>query len=392
MKAFVLFENLERLEKKLASISRKCSAYGCSFFYRRTGKEEFKTIFDNGKEQILARFVEVEAEGSAVVNGWEFIAVIEHTTFGNVIRSISENVSFPEKYRNVSPNCEHCNINRYRKDTYLVRNIETGEFKQVGKSCLKDYTNGLSAELVTEYISGFDSIIKGETPYTGIKPQRYYETQKILEIASELIRVLGYEKKNPDNPMKRYTALRAEEYYRYLVENHYSVSTKREIESNGFIFENSETKEIATNALHWIRETAEIKNDFMKNLKTLCMAEGVTARDLGIVCSLIPTYTRNLQWEQEKKKKEQAQAGSVHVGTLKERIAVEVASFSCVTSWFTQFGTTYIFQIVDTKGNIYTWKTSNVIPEGTTKIVGTVKAHNEYRGIMQTELTRCKCS
>ena len=391
MKAFVLFENLERLEKKLSSISKKCSAYGCSFLYHKTGKEEFRTVLNDEKNQILARFVEIEAEGTAIVNGWEFVAVIEHTPFGNVIRSISENIDFPEKYRNVTPNCEHCNINRYRKDTYLVRNVETGEFKQVGKSCLRDYTNGLSAELVTEYISGFDSIIKGETPYTGIRPQRYYETKAIIEIASELVRVLGYEKKNYENP-GRYTALRAEEYYWHLVENHYSVSTKREIESNGFVFENPETKELAKNALCWIRETAETKNDFMRNLKILCMAEAVSARDLGIICSLIPTYLRNLQWEQEKKKKEEAQAGSVHVGALKERITIEVASFSCVTSWYTQFGTTYIFQIVDKKGNIFTWKTSNTIPESTTKIVGTVKAHNEYRGTMQTELTRCKCS
>lgn len=393
MKAFVLAENLERLEKKLASISRKCSAYGCSFLYRKTGREEFKTIFDNGKEQILARFVEIEAEGTAIVNNWEFVAVIEHTTFGNVIRSISENIEFPEKYRNVAPNCEHCNVNRYRKDTYLVRNVETGEFKQVGKSCLRDYTNGLSAELVAEFISGFDSIIKGETPYTGIKPQRYYETKAIVEIASELVRVLGYEKKNYENPEKKYTSLRAEQYYWHLIDKHYSISTDREIKSNGFVFENPETKELAKNALHWIRETAETRNnDFMKNLKILCMAEAVSARDLGIVCSLIPAYLRNLQWEQEKKRKEATQAGSVHVGNVKERITIEVASFSCVTSWFTQFGTTYIFQIVDTNNNIFTWKTSNTIPENTTKIVGTIKAHNEYRGIMQTELTRCKCS
>ena len=51
---------------------------------------------------------------------------------------------------------------------------------------------------------------------------------------------------------------------------------------------------------------------------------------------------------------------------------------------------TYIYKIVDIDGNIYTWKTSGGIAEETTEIVGTVKAHNEYRGTKQTELTRVR--
>ena len=51
---------------------------------------------------------------------------------------------------------------------------------------------------------------------------------------------------------------------------------------------------------------------------------------------------------------------------------------------------TKIFKIVDTDGNIYTWKTSGGIADGTETIVGTVKAHNEYRNVKQTELTRVR--
>lgn len=43
------------------------------------------------------------------------------------------------------------------------------------------------------------------------------------------------------------------------------------------------------------------------------------------------------------------------------------------------------------KSNVYTWKTSNCLGENSIKsLTGTVKTHTEYRGIKQTELTRCR--
>lgn len=40
--------------------------------------------------------------------------------------------------------------------------------------------------------------------------------------------------------------------------------------------------------------------------------------------------------------------------------------------------------------NVFTWKTSTWVEDGVQTIKGTVKAHNEFRGTKQTELTRCK--
>ena len=50
--------------------------------------------------------------------------------------------------------------------------------------------------------------------------------------------------------------------------------------------------------------------------------------------------------------------------------------------------------MVDKDGNIYTWKTSGGIYcngyADEVELKATVKAHNEFRGAKQTELTRCK--
>ncbi len=46
--------------------------------------------------------------------------------------------------------------------------------------------------------------------------------------------------------------------------------------------------------------------------------------------------------------------------------------------------------MVDEAGNIFVWKTGNWIEEESFIITGTVKKHEEFHGIKQTELTRCR--
>lgn len=59
----------------------------------------------------------------------------------------------------------------------------------------------------------------------------------------------------------------------------------------------------------------------------------------------------------------------------------------------TAWGVTFVYTFVDSEGHQFVWKTSTYldIAEGDNTILhGTIKAHSEYRGSRQTELTRCK--
>lgn len=76
MKYAIYEGNIDRLEKKLKRISNKCKAYGCDFHYEQTG-EEFRELKDEKGNKHTARFVLVEAEGTAIINDWEFIAELE---------------------------------------------------------------------------------------------------------------------------------------------------------------------------------------------------------------------------------------------------------------------------------------------------------------------------
>ena len=104
---YEIFEgNLDRLEKKLARIEKKCKKYGADFHYEVVG-ETYREVESEG-ETCTTRFVIVDVEGFAKINNWEFIATIDHTENGNIIRNIVE-IEIPDRYRTSDGYCEHCN-------------------------------------------------------------------------------------------------------------------------------------------------------------------------------------------------------------------------------------------------------------------------------------------
>ena len=103
IKTYEIFEgNMERLEKKLTRIANKCKKYGCDFRYDKVGETFRKLIDDNGGEY-TARFIQIEAEGTAIINDWRFIASVEHTENGNIIKKCCYDVEVPEKYYSNKP-------------------------------------------------------------------------------------------------------------------------------------------------------------------------------------------------------------------------------------------------------------------------------------------------
>lgn len=394
MKMFAIYEgNMERLEKKIKSIRNKCNKYGCDFHYAEVG-EEFRTVKNEDGQEYTARFVLVEAEGVAVVNGWKFIASVEHTEKGNIINKACD-IEVPERYYTSDPICEHCNSKRYRRDTFIVMNEETGEFKQVGKSCLKDFTRGMSAEGVAQYTALFEELIEGEAPCGG-GFERYYPVKEFLMYVAETIKHFGYVRTQDSG---RSTRDRAFDYYMMEHNGRFLKDEERRLreEMQSVSFDANGNTEFAENALAWLN-TQEEDNNYMHNLKTACSLEYTSYRNLGILTSLYPTYNRELEYQAEKAEQERQRAlqqaseqNSTYIGNVGDRIEIDVHSFECVTSWETMYGVTRVYKIVDTNGNVYTWKTSNYISEDViAKVKGTVKSHNEYRGIKQTEITRCK--
>lgn len=151
--------HINDLMKKLHTIERKAQKYGCPISYKQVG-ETTKEIPTGevdpvtGKPTfVTCKFVLIQAEGTVKINDWEFVATVEHTQKGNIFSKALTDVEIPVRYRTTPCTCEHCNTKRIRSNTFIIRNTKTGDFKQIGRSCLKDYTGGLSAETAVWYAS-----------------------------------------------------------------------------------------------------------------------------------------------------------------------------------------------------------------------------------------------
>ena len=400
----ILEDNMDRLQKKLTRIRTKCNKYGCDFVYREVG-EEFAEVRDpeTGVKE-TCKFILVECEGTAKVNGWRFAATLEHHENGNIVRKLIDSVEIPEKYFTCAPGCDHCNAKRHRKDTYVIYNEETKEFKQVGSSCLCDFTHGFDAEAAAAYIALFDELIKGEAPSAGYHPTSYYEVKDVLRYAFTLVNHLGYKPSDYEGPdMNTKWATLSNIQYDNNSGSGLMPATKEEIENyrNRFHpdFNSEKLLKTVDDAIQFVKDNEEDWNSYMHNLKTLIAEEHITYKNFGYMVSLVPTYNKHMQKvteAAERAKQYEAEARvSEFVGKEKDRITISnVKSVTCVYSWETMYGMTLRYKIVDTDGHVFMWDSSSGIrdDEGleVVSIVGTVKKHDEWNGIKQTWLTRCR--
>ena len=386
---YKIFEgNLERLEKKLKAIEAKCNKYGCEFHYQKIG-EEYETVYGIDGEKAIGKFILVEASGTAKLNGWEFVATIQHESPLNVIRCFNNDCDIPQKYYVAEPVCEHCGSNRHRKDTYLVCNTETGEFKQVGKSCLKVFTNGLSAEAVARYISFFDELINGRAiDECQFGSCCYYPVADVLRYAVEAVNVYGYVKTRDEygNANDNSTCSVVANFL-----GHCGAAVKKHLD-RGFNVDREGNKEKAVAIVEYVT-SMEMQLGYVSNLKTLLGKEYCTWRDIGIICSAVACYNKELERQEQKRIREEENASLKNdwFGVVGERVKIACESCKLLTSWESQFGMVHIYKFVSNDGHVFTWKTSSCIaPDEAREVVGTVKAHTEYNGLKQTELTRCK--
>lgn len=393
--------NIDSLEKKLTKIRNKCAKYGCEFSYERVGEHFEERSYKNDSGVIckeIVKYIDIDVDGHAALNGWRFVASLEYTDKGNIIAGVGD-VEVPEKYYKCSPWCEHCKTARDRKYSFIVFHEKTGEFKQVGKACLKDFTGGLSATAVAQYESYFKEIEEASEygGYSGFGVS-YFERDAFMVCAAEAIRLYGYVRRGD---MGYCTANLAEDIYRVEYGMSLGMCAKEIREryddavAKGLDLKRKESVELAGTVRDWILANDSTDNYF-HNLKVACDLPYASGAVLGLLVSAFPAYNRELEYAAEKKERErkeaEARAKSSWMGNVGDKVSFQIADFRVISSWETQWGYTGVFKLVDPDGREATWKTSNwLTDECIGKVIrGTIKELKEFRGVKQTELTRCK--
>lgn len=362
MKYFIWEGYVEEAHKRAEKIIAKCRKYGCDFVFEELDECEFRS--ENFE---VLRYVAFEVEGTARNGEWELVGSIEHTEKGNVVKSLTGE-DLPAGYQTAPSSCDHCHTNRQRKDTFIVRSLADGSLKQVGSTCLLDYT-GIPLETalnIRKLVGEIDEL--SERRVVG-NSYTYVSTKQVLAYAFSLVNKFGYVKKETETFSHPSTG-------RLL----------RETWTNHIVPITEANAQEAQKAIEWIANLDTEGSQYLHNAQVVASLEYAEYKHFGIIASLVPAYRR------AQKAKENA---SKWVGEAGKKVTVTLAGgLRALTSWETQYGVTVLYAFTDAQGNAYTWKSSKrFTPEelsNAASIEGTVKAHTEYKGTKQTELTRCK--
>ena len=381
-------EKLDNLKKKVAHIKNK----GAFVIYKELGTQLVPaTLYvelPNSHGQVRTYNIErkcmlVEISGEYIINGWQFVGTIIHTPNSNIIRTINDSFDVPTKYMTSECFCEHCRTHRLRKDTYLVYNESTHEYKQVGRNCLQEYTTGLDAEMCASILSTLDifrnnAYDREDVSWCSFQQCGYYgwNRKDMLSHAIPLVRKYGFVKDITRNMLIDY------------------------VNGNDYEDKFGDLVVASDSEIALIDEYANaIPNDYVcykYNAKITWLKECVEYRDLNMICSFIATYLKETKTLKEK-------ANSEYVGQVGDKVEINIQSVRVLYTKHNHYGygytNTYVQEIIDEKGNIYIWSSETSLvnlfedyraDKKTLNVKATIKAHSEYKGIKQTIITRAK--
>ena len=403
-------EFFEDVQKKLNRISKKCAKNGNPFMFSIIGTEFKDVVIENEKHTY--KFYVIEVEGTAKIDDWECVAVAEIHTTGNVIKNINNDIEIPKRFWTSENVCEHCGTKRTRNNLYIIHNVKTGDFKQVGKNCLMEYTGGLNAEYVVSFIDGI-TYLEEQDGCVGGGGKIYYDIETVLGYATELINKLGYFNSNDYGVSTKElvgTLLIQSRDLDWKVDDINKTLQRARVKAEVFKsdFDKKETDEKVHNIIEYYMSLDPEKSEFVHNVQLLLADKYITYKNLGYICYLPQGYDKYIQ--REKEKAERQKVVSAHYGEVKKRYKnVKATYFEYIYGFETQFGYTYVYKIFLETGEILIWKTSKwkddlIIDDqgenwndtnGTDDwiidaITFTVKEHSEYNGFKQTEITRAK--
>lgn len=397
---YMIYEGfIADVEKKINRIAKKCKRHGNDFTYNRVG-EEIREIKDEFGRKRFYNFICIEVEGTAKINDWEFIATLEVHDGGNVIRKYNTDIEIPNRFWSTGNVCEHCGVNRNRNNLYIIHNTVTDEWKQVGKSCLKLYTDGLNAEYVAAYMDGITELEERDCILGGaMRPM--YPLKEILSYAVEIIDKIGYINANGRIPTKWMVG--------NMIHNSFAQGIRennRLLENNGldkYLFSNSDFNKAGTEERvdkiidYW--KNLEDDSDFNRNIKTFIREGCIDIKNIGFVTYMPEGYNKYVLLMERKKLEKETEING-HFGKVGDRVKdAKVKYIKRLAVYETAYGVNQLCKIVLEDGRVFYWSGKGIdfyrwngredveiIP---VSVSFTIKEHGEYNGTMQTKVTRC---
>ena len=360
-----------KFEEKLMSFKKKFAKYGNGEIVYEVS-EPYTIKNSDHRSQLV---VDITVDASYKISGYSFVALLEMTQNGNLVKKASDDVVVPPMYRDRCE-CDHCKSNRIRKYTVLLHNESTDEYIQVGKGCVKDYLGNDMSDYASylSFFSNLDEEVDGlRERFPGCTPS--FKFEEILAQTIERVDRFGYISKSKSydcGVVATSTAV-------YAALNNCDI--------NGESFEvykvSAETIELVEKIREFIRNLDDT-SDYAHNLKVLESMSYIENKNLGLVVSAVATYSKAMA---DKKEKETT-IPSEYIGNVGGKIEF-TAIPECICTLDGMYGLTFIYKMM-IGSNVVIWKTNRGLEQEETSFKATIKEHSEYRGVKQTVITRAR--
>lgn len=421
-------ENVENLEKKFNAAARKIRKINPKlepkmFISHRTViltreieiiPSDCRTSSFVKKVPYEAREIEIDIPDGVVFaeDGWIFGGTVEPSgvdgkNFINFpILKDEDSNPVPAKYFSSNPcSCDYCKTDRKRTKTYLVTNRATGEWRQLGKECLKLFVTGIDIDAIATFESFIKEVKDSANPgdeFFYNRRARFVEVQRALELAQAATKMFGFVATRDNvgyynvfstKNIVQAKILKEMGYQSDLLNIDNSDREKINLAVAKLTVYLTAAEESISNDIIALRETVTDLPDepYYNNLKTVLANEYVPLDKLGLLVSAPKAISRYYEFKKMQEEKEKLAKSSNYIGDVGEKISVNFVSGREVACCETQFGLLHIYEFKDANGNTVVWKSgsSKNIPESGV-VTGTVKSHEEYDGIKQTVILRAK--
>ncbi len=353
----------------------------------KAGTGDIKLVRVGRKTDTYDRQVYIVAvEGEPVkFNGWTFVARLDHNTDpsgeSNIVYTMPGE-ELPAQWRMADASCNHCGFLRNRKDTFIMRNEETNNLIQVGRTCLKDFFGHDPAEVArrAQYIVKIHDTIReaGEGGKAYMTDRRHIDLETFLSYVARSVRDHGW-----------VSTAKARE-------NEHTISSKDDaIDSMFSAWETRwhqgptvEDRETAKKTIEFVLTLDPSKSDFNFNMVQIAKLEIIDWKATGTAAAMVFCYNRHIEQQAAAAKPKQDLSGSKHVGEIKERLTLDVTVLS-TKAMEGEYGPYNITRMLDGDGNLFvSFGTFKADPDTKMQIRGTVVRFDEFRGDKQTILNR----
>lgn len=379
----------------IKKINRKAAKLGCPAVSFTVLAHEDVPVLDAKGNPVPGEFIvkaRVEVVGAApAVNGFTFVATLDHgNETGTVIRAVPGlPVEIPKAFREASSLvCEHCNSKRTRNETFLLVN-EAGEFKQVGRNCLRDFLGGIDPHALVahaELLFGLEEMLDSEQEHGGARGDIRFSLRNFLEFVAAVSRRDGWVSRGTAAASGGQHSATAD----VAISVMYSKSPEREKYIAAGYFPSDADVAVVDAALAHAEATLwsvdpDSLNDYQHNLRIVTRQEYIGFKQAGIAASLLAAVNKA-------RESKVVADNSNYVGEVGKRIdlTLKVISTKDIAG---DYGITVLYKMMDPAGNVVTWFSSSnhsLEVDQEFKAKATVKKHEEFRGVKQTVVARLK--